>query len=291
MIVNCKRQDKPYFQRTETLNLYMSDIRKYPLLTKEEEIQLIADAQQTENKIKSQKAIDKLVCCNQRFVISVAKKLGNDNNLLDLINEGNIGLIEAIKRFDIEKNCHFVTYAVWWIRKIMIKYLSTKENAVVPANFTKIYNYTNKIKEEFIQKYERAPFLHELQEMLRERYNFNVENLCDLEAFQSISIDEHYGDSNDDESIGESDLFNSVTASNNINVDVRKRDNCKIVEILLSKLNRRERFIIQNFYGIDCQSKTMDDLASELNLTKERIRQLISSSLKKLSAYHNFIED
>lgn len=291
MIVNCKRQDKPYFKKSETLNLYLSDIRKYPLLSKEEENNLIAEAQQKNDEIKSKRAIDRLVCCNQRFVISIAKKLGNDGNLMDLIEEGNIGLIEAINRFDVSKNCHFVTYAVWWIRKTMIKYLSSKENAVTPANFTKIYNYTNKIKDEFIQKYERLPLLSELQELLRERYNFNVENLGDLEMFQSISIDEHYGDSDDEDTIGESSLFSSVTSTNNINDDIKSSDNSRIVEILLNNLNKKEKYIIQNFYGIDCFPKSMDDLAIDLNLTKERIRQLINSSLKKLSNYTNIIED
>lgn len=291
MVINCKKQDKPFFRRSETLNIYMSDIRKYPLLSKEEETELLKEAK-SYDKSKSQKAIDKLVCHNQRFVVSIAKKLGNDNNLLDLINEGNIGLIEAIKRFDIKQNCHFVTYAVWWIRKIIIKYLSTKENAVVPANSSKIYNYTNKIKEEFVQKYERQPFLSELQELLRERYKFNVENLVDLEVFQSVSIDEHYGSNGeDDDCIGDSSIFNSVTSSNNINDDVRENDNKRIVEILLSKLNEKEKYVIQNFYGIDCFPKTMEDIAVDIELTKERVRQIIKSSLKKMSVYNNFIKD
>lgn len=284
MVINCKSQVSPYCQRVGLVSTYFSEIRKYNVLTKEEEKLLLIKAH-SDNEFEKKQAIDKLVTSNQRFVASAAMKYSSGDNLLDLVNEGNIGLITAIEKFDLDREVRFITYAAWWIQKSITTYLTQYNNIVTPANAGKLRMLTNRVRQEFFRKEQRMPTLDELQTILRDEYDFNVENLSDLEIFQSMSIDDSSSSNDDDETLSENPLFNSVTASNNIEDDIICNDNKVIVKNLLKKLNKRDKYIITKAFGIDCQEETYDTIASELNLTKERIRQKVSEIVKKLSDY------
>lgn len=282
MVINCKSQSSPYCQRVGSVAQYFNDIRKYPILNKKEERILLKQAQSEDKKLQK-KAIEVLVNCNQRFVASAAMKYANGDDLLDIINEGNIGLITAIERFDINKDVKFITYAAWWIQKSINYYLTNYRNLVIPANASKLRTITNKVQHEFFLKEQRYPTLIEMQEIIKEKYNFNVENLSDLEPFQSLSIDDNMYE--DDEAFSENPIYTSVTSSNNIEEDNKNNDNKKIIREILSKLNERDRFIIENAFGIGCNQQTYDSIADELSLTKERIRQKVSEIIKKLGKY------
>ncbi len=284
MVINCKSQSSPYCQRVGLVSTYFNEIRKYNVLTKEEEKSLLIKAH-GKNETEKKQAIDRLVTSNQRFVASAAMKYTSGDNLLDLVNEGNIGLITAIEKFDLTREVRFITYAAWWIQKSITTYLTQYNNIVTPANAGKLRILTNKAKQEFFVKEQRMPTLDELQLILKEKYNFNVENLSDLESFQSMSIDDTNSSSEDDETLSENPLYTSVTASNNIDDDIVYNDNKVIVKNLLKKLNNRDKYIITKAFGIDCQEETYETIANELNLTKERIRQKVSEIVKKLSEY------
>ena len=115
MVINCKSQVSPYCQRVGSVAQYFNDIRKYPILNKNEEKELLIQAQGNNKKLQKE-AIEILVNCNQRFVASAAMKYANGDDLLDIINEGNIGLIRAAHKFDPSKGVKFISYAVWWIK-------------------------------------------------------------------------------------------------------------------------------------------------------------------------------
>lgn len=282
MVINCKSQSSPYRQRVGSVAQYFNDIRKYPSLNRREEKELLMQAQ-GKNKALQKKAIEILVNCNQRFVASAAMKYTTGDDLLDIINEGNIGLITAIERFDVSKDVKFITYAVWWIQKSINHYLTNYRNIVVPANASKLRIITNKARKEFFLKEQRLPSLMELQEILKSEYNFNVNKLSDLEQFQSFSIDESTYD--DEEAFSENPLYTNATSSNNVEEECSKNDSKRIVGEMLNKLNERDRFIIECAFGIGREQQTYDSIADELSLTKERIRQKIGEIVKKLGRY------
>jgi len=123
--------DNAGYEDENILSLYLKEINRIPLLTREEEIDLAKRAAQGDAKAKEQ-----LVTANLRFVVNVAKKYQNQGiPLLDLINEGNIGLLNAIERFDVEKGYHFISYAVWWIRQAILKSICEKSRTIrLPLN-------------------------------------------------------------------------------------------------------------------------------------------------------------
>lgn len=283
MIVNCKSQVSPYCQRVGSVNQYFNDIRKYPILSKEEQKRLIIQIRGKDKNL-CRLAFDKLVKCNQRFVASAAMKYSNGEDLLDLINEGNIGLINAIERFDITKDVKFITYAAWWIQKSINQYLTNFRDMVVPANAAKLRNVTHKARNEFYLNEERNPTLEELRDFIKEKYNHNVSNLTDLETFQSYSIDCNIN-GEDDETFSESSLYTNITSSNNIEDDIKESDNKRIISEILSKLSEKDRFIIECAFGIGRTQQRYEEIAEELSLTKERIRQKINEIIKKLGKY------
>ena len=214
-------------------------------------------------------------------------KYANSDNLLDLVNEANIGLICAIDKFDLDKDVRLITYAAWWIQKSINDYLTEYGNIVTPANANKLRFLTNKVRQEFFTKEHRTPTLEEVQNILRDEYNFNVNNLTDLEVFQSISIDETASFDGEEESFNENPIFTNATASNNIDDNIEENDNKIIVKNLLCKLNEKDKFIITKYYGIGCHEESCDTIAAELKLSKERIRQKINEIIKELSKFIN----
>jgi RNA polymerase primary sigma factor len=212
----------------------------------------------------------------------------NGNNILDLINEGNIGLLEAIKRFDYtdtSRGNNFVTYAVYWIRKYMQNYLITKDKIVRPANYHKLFNLVSKIKNDFYVKNERQPTLEEVSSIIRERYHLNVENLDELETIIPMSIDENGEDDNmNTTNVEHTEKYNSRTSSNNIESHYDDIEKTNTINLVLRRLDPREQTIIRRMYGIDNDGvcSTMESIAKDLCLSKERVRQLYTKSLEKM---------
>ena len=281
MIIYFKENTIPYIKRDGIVSQYFSEIRSYERLTFEEEVKLLKMAQSNDKSEKAY-AIDKLVKHNQRFIISAARTYSNNDNFMDLVNEGNIGLIKAIENFDITKKVKFITYAAWWIKKTMTDYLAYKSELVTPANAILLKTATKKIRQEFYTKNQRNPTLEEIQSILREKYDFNVKNLSDLEVYQSLSID-YRNDNEDDDTFSESLEFNNATANNNITKDIEEYDMKTLVNNLLQTLNPQEQIIIKKAFGIDCIEETFDTIGCELNLSKERIRQKVQEIIKKLN--------
>lgn len=284
-VVDCKNYNLTnYCNKNRTTNAYFSEIRKYEILSREKENELLLKAKRSKGTEQVQ-AIHELINSNQRFVLSVALKYANDNNLLDLVSEGNIGLMEAIKRFDEVKDCKFITYAVWWIRKHIIEYLINKEKLATPPNAVKLYGKVNKIKNKFIQTEEREPTLSELRDKLFDETGFHVKDLCDLEDFVSLSFD------SDTCSLENNTLtvphIENKTYYNNIDNDINENFDKEVVKRLLSKLNEKERQIMCYAYGIGCDQLTNMQIGEKFNLTSERIRQLRISILSKLTKLIN----
>lgn len=281
--VNCRNKISPYIQREGLISTYFNEIRKIPLLTSREEKKLLLEVK-SKNETIRKSALDKLVLSNQRFIASAAKEMTDGNDFLDLMIEGNRGLIVAIDKFNVDKEVRLITYGAWWIKKYIENYIDKHRNIVVPPNASKIRMHVTEIRRKFLQSEERLPTVEEIQTILSNEYNFNVKNKEELEVFQSVSI-ENSESSNEEDFVGDALQFNKITASNNINNDIKVYDNAKIVNDLLNTLNEKDRYIITRLYGIGCSEKSYEEIANEMNLSKERIRQKRKAIEKKLGSY------
>ena len=289
--LDCNSKTTIYVNRDNINDAYFSDIKKYPILTEDEEHELIMLSKFGETEKERQNAKNKLVECNQRFVISVAKKLGTSETLLDLINEGNIGLMMAIDKFDVTKDCHLITYALSWIVAYIKNYQIMQQNSVVPPNALKLHNYVKRVTREFFVKNERNPTPHEIADIIRERYNFNISNLEDVELGRMVSIEEKYSVGDDNETIGNSTIYLQRTSTNNINENIEEEYKKHKLDFFLGKLDERERFIVKKFYGIGCIQESFDTIGLQINLGGERVRQICNVAVEKMKKYKKMVND
>lgn len=266
----------------EALNLYLKDVSKIPLLTLEQEKELGAKI-----KLGDKKALDKLITSNLRFVISVAKQYqGQGLSLIDLISEGNCGLIEAAKRFDVDKGFKFISYAVWWIRQSIVLALSSDSRTIrLPASQVHLISKINKAISEFEQKYERKPSNAELENIL----NIPSEKISYImsAASKMVSVDSPLKDEE------ESTLIDIIPNNNSPYTDFKLREESKETEIrlVLKKLSYREHDILRMFFGLGCDSMTLENIGIKFGIASERVRQIKDAALKKLRGeYFSYVK-
>ena len=259
----------------EAVREYLRSIRNIPLLSEEDEYKIaIAAANGDEN------ARQTMITSNLRLVVKIAKTyIGRSSNLsfLDLIQEGNMGLMRATEKFDAEKGFRFSTYATYWIKQAISKAIIDQSRAVrLPAHIINELNKFNKAIRDLSQQYGRTPSDKELAEYLNvsvkkigEYYTISKEP-CSLD----VTIDE-------DEDTAMIDLIADENATKFMDIDdLSIRDT---IYSVLNTLSERERKIIELRFGFtDGRQHTLEEVGKEFNLTKERIRQLEASALKKL---------
>lgn len=257
-----------------SLDKYLFEIGKVDLLTAEEEVIL---ARQIKEGDKD--ALNKLVRGNLRFVVSVAKQYQNQGlSLPDLINEGNLGLIKAAKRFDETRGFKFISYAVWWIRQSILQALAEQARIVkLPLNKIGSINKVNKAFTALEQKFEREPSVDELAEVLQ----LAPKDVRDAlkNSGRHISMDAPLS-SDDDTTMYDILAVNELPMPDRslLNDSLRKE-----IERVLNTLTDRESDIIRLYFGIDgTHPHTLEEVGEKLDLTRERVRQIKEKALKKL---------
>ncbi len=258
-----------------SLNSYFKDVSRQPMISQEEEIELT-------KKIKegNEAAVKKLVEANLRFVISVAKHYQNKGlALVDLIQEGNLGLIEAARKFDETRGFRFISYAVWWIRQAIIKALSDQCRTIrVPANQVVCMNKINKVIEQFEQQHGRKPSTGELEELT----NIDYDKIClTMSAMnRAVSLESPIKDEN------ASCLLDIIPNDGAVSTDteVSKNDLSKEIERILSKLSYRDRDILRMSFGIGMNPMTNEEIARRFGIGSERVRQIQHSAINYLRA-------
>jgi RNA polymerase primary sigma factor len=270
---------KGYQDSLESKNLkrYLQRIAKFPLLTPKEEKELGKRTQEGDKE-----ALKKLTESNLRFVVSYVKKYrGMGLSLLDLINEGNLGLIEAAKRFDPKKNVKFISYAVWWIRQAVIHALS---------KYSRIYHIPQKLSDQISEmKKTRAQIKKDLKrdptrEELAARLKTTVENVEDMEILsgRNISLSDKYYD--EDMEVGDR-IKDSLTPS--VEYQIVKNSIEKQIRNILKELDDKEALVLKLRFGFeDDRAHTLQEIGNRLNLTRERIRQIEKKAMRKLSHSH-----
>ena len=260
----------------EVLSTYLKAIDKIPLLTYEEEYDLALKA-----KNGDKKARERLINSNLRFVVSVAKKFrGQGIPLEDLINEGNIGLMTAVDKFEPEKGYHFISYAVWWVRQAILKALAEQSRPVrLPLNRSNELIQIVRAKNELLKSGENSdPSAEDIAEKTGLERNL-VKSLMDITR-EMISFDSPIKGDED----GDSSYFDFVEdKSQTPEEDVVNHMMEKDVRSLLGVLGDKERDIIEKRYGFNGREPmSLKAIGDEYNLTKERIRQIEKSALEKL---------
>lgn len=260
-------------RKDESLSLYFKDVSKLSMITPEEEIKLAKKIQKGDINAENQ-----LVKANLRFVISVAKQYQNKGlDLVDLIQEGNLGLIKSAKLYDPSKGYKFISYAVWWIRQSIMKAISDQCRTVrVPMNHITNMSKINKISEKFEQENGRVPSKEEL-ENLTELDSKRID-LSYTSTYRSISLETPLRD--DDANC----LLDIIPNENAINTDCNliKSDLQREVDRIITKLPSRESDIIRMYFGIEVQKLSNEEIADRFGIGTERVRQLIHSGIDRL---------
>ena len=261
----------------ESLDKYLVDISRIPMITAEEEVEL-AQAIRSGGK-QAEKAREKLVSANLRFVVSVAKQYQHQGvPLIDLINEGNIGLIAAAEKFDDTRGFKFISYAIWWIRQSILQAIASYSNMVRrPQNQIAVSNKIKNATNEFIQRNQRYPSAEELSDIISMEID-KIEKAIQWEAHVS-SIDAPVTD--DETSTMADTLASSADYASDKQVDYESM--CSdLMMVLRSVLNERERIIVVQSFGIGCQERGLEDIGNDMGLTRERVRQIRERGLDKI---------
>jgi RNA polymerase primary sigma factor len=260
-------------RNSDSLEKYLHDIGKEDLITPEEEVELAKRI-----KMGDQEALEKLTKANLRFVVSVAKQYQHQGlSLPDLINEGNLGLIKAAKKFDETKGFKFISYAVWWIRQCILQALAEQSRIVrLPLNKIGALNKINKAFSQLEQKHEREPSPEEVAKIL-ELPEVKVAGTLELSG-RHLSVDAPFQD-------GEENSLLDVLPS----ADTPSTDN-KLIEESLSKeiertlntLPEKESSVIRAFYGIGTKPMSLEEIGQTIGISRERTRQIKEKAIKHL---------
>lgn len=283
MVVNLKSPTTDYFERTETLTRYYEDIRKYDVMSEEKEVEMF-NLFKNGNKQEQEYARNFIINANQRFVVAMAKRFATNENILDLISEGNIGLIEAMKDFDVTKGNKFITFAVWYVRRAINNYCINYGNLVKKTNLSKTYHIIAQATNKFIQTEYRQPTLEELLEIVNKEHKTDIKSIEDIIDTKISSIDEGFNSEDDDAVFGEMSLYNSYSSSFNEYEKISNDDfNNKLISSMLGKLPEREKTIIKMVFGIGYYREyELQEIAEELGLTTERVRQIKNSVIQEI---------
>lgn len=249
---------------TDELQNYLKDLKKIPVITHERQDEIFKQLKDKNiPKEKRKELNNELVVGNLRFVVSIAKQYQNQGlDLLDLISEGNVGLLKAVDRFDPNSGLKFISYAVWWIKQSMMASLNENSRTIrIPSNL--IQETQKNKKDEFMSFYDNP------NNMVSEVFYtlpccVGLNNQINDEGDELIDI---VRDPN--EQSPESIFFSAD--------EIRKR-----VAAILSVLDDREKVIIEKYFGLNGVESNLDDLGEEFHCTKERVRQLKDKAIKKL---------
>ncbi|NLK28835.1 MAG: RNA polymerase sigma factor RpoD [Clostridiales bacterium] len=258
----------------DPVHLYLKEIGKYPLLSTEDEIELSKKIEKGDEEAKN-----KLAESNLRLVVSIAKRyVGRGLSFLDLIQEGNLGLIKAVEKFDYTKGFKFSTYATWWIRQAITRSIADQSRTIrIPVHMSEIINRTYRVSRDLLQTLGREPSEQELSEAL----GLPVEKVREVLKVSTdpVSLDTPIGEE-DDSHLGDFIQDDTVMGPEEAASYAILRD--QISKLLDTLTEREQRVLILRFGLQDGRSRTLEEVGKEFHVTRERIRQIEAKALRKL---------
>lgn len=259
------------------LDKYLSDVSKIALITSKEEGELAALIQDG-----NEEALHAITRANLRFVISVAKQYQNQGlPLIDLINEGNVGLIKAAKRFDASKGFKFISYAVWWIRQSILHAIVEKSRLVrLPVNKVSANNKVRGAHQAFVQKFEREPSVGELADLTNISEK-EVRTLLSISG-RHVSVDAPVGNDASD-TLTMLDTIVNEESKKELESDLMHESLSKEVKTSLNILSAKEKLIVTSYYGLNRKHPmNLEEIGYLCNLTRERVRQIKERAIRQL---------
>lgn len=275
MTKNTYKPTSSFHADENILSMYLKEINRIPLLTREEEDNAAREAAKG-----NMRARDKLVNANLRFVVNVAKKYqGQGMPLLDLISEGNVGLLNAIERYDVSKGYHFISYAVWWIRQAILKAICEKSRPIrLPLNRANELVQIEKARKFITNDHSAEAEISEIADLLGMDKS-HVADILNISR-EMVSMDNPLSSDRDSSVLGdfiEDKHYQSPDAT--VMNNALKED----IETVLDTLTEKEADIIRFRFGLgNRQPMSLKEVGDQFNLTKERIRQIEKKALKRL---------
>ena len=258
---------------TDALQLFLNEAARYPLLTAKEEVELAKRVERGDDEAKA-----KMINSNLRLVVSIAKRYqGHGLCLLDLIQEGVLGLIRAVEKFDWRRGYKFSTYATWWIRQAVQRGVGNKARSIrIPVHILERERRMNRAERELTAKLERPPTDAEIAKAAR----LPLKQVREVrESSRTVtSLDRPLGE-RDDATFGDLIPSEQVEPGEELHVSLLE----DTVRRALSELSDRERQVIMLRYGLDGDPKSLQEVGKELGLTRERVRQIETQALERLS--------
>ena len=257
---------------TKAETLYFRDINRYRVLTEPQERELVLRVQENEEG-----AINELITANLRFVVSVARRYrGRGLSYLELINEGNVGLLKAAKRFDMSMNVKFISYAVWWIRQSIQKALFEQAGTVrIPPNKIALINKFKQALDRNLGNFEKTILLEPFCE-------HETEIVEIMEKLRGISLDAPLSTNNQDES-SSTTLQDILGEDPDQDGESERKELGSVLDGVLQNITSREERILRMYYGLNFSRQfTLEEIGKELKLTRERVRLIRDRSLRKL---------
>ena len=258
----------------DSVKMYLKDIGQVPLLSTEEEKELARRMQEGDTAAR-----DKLSEANLRLVVSIAKKYsGKGMQFLDLIQEGNLGLMKAVEKFDYTKGFKFSTYATWWIKQSITRAIADQARTIrIPVHMVETINKTNRLQRQLLQILGREPTPAEIAEKM----GVSVEKVIEIQkiAQDPVSLEKPIGEE-EDSHLG--DFIEDNTSASPAEKAESRMLREQLLQVL-STLTPREQEVLRMRYGIDdARAKTLEEVGKEFNVTRERIRQIEAKALRKL---------
>jgi RNA polymerase primary sigma factor len=261
-------------RETASLDKYLQDIGKEEMITPDEEVELARRI-----KLGDQLALEKLAKANLRFVVSVAKQYQNQGlSLPDLINEGNVGLIKAARRFDETRGFKFISYAVWWIRQAILQAIAEQSRIVrLPLNQVGSLNKIKKEISKLEQIFERPPTVAEISQSL-DLPEYKVHEVLKINS-NYVSMDAPISSEDETRFV---DTFVSQD-STDTDDELMQESLFKEIQRTLSSLSDKEKDILNLYFGIGCNHElTLDEIGAKFDLTRERVRQIKERAIRRL---------
>lgn len=276
--MNLKERKTGFIATDQTINAYLKDINRYKVLSAAEEAELVKRMREGDESAR-----EKLVTANLRFVYAVAKRYANSDNLLDLVQEGNTGLLTALNAFDPEKGTRFLSCAVWYITRSILAHINGDNALIRKTNNTKTVYKIPKIKEKFYTENNRYPDMDELAAILEADYGLKIKDKTDLLDVSTTSITTCFDDE-DARAFENTPYFTEKTAVDNDYLpEMDKEFNSVVSGTLMSSLTERERTIVKMAFGIGYNKEyTNAEIADEIGMSSERVRQLKNESIEKM---------
>lgn len=273
--MNLYRETQKIITREPITMKYYEEIRKYQPLSASEERELLELAKEGDIAAR-----DRIIESQLKFVVTMARRAKTSANINDLIDEGNLGLIEAIDNYDLSSPVRFSSYAVHWINKTISAYIANNDKLVKVKNANRVYIYVNKFRNKFFAENQRYP----TDDELREYAALNGVEFPKTQVFNTVvaSLDNFNMDANDfitDDIVREAEL---AMSSNNVEADIDRYDKSAMVDKLLSDCTDDERDMLTMLYGIGRKEETIVSIAAMKCMTPAKVKNICKKALKKI---------